>query len=141
MAPSEKQAAKELTRKLFWAVSSTFPSLTKQERSKTFSWAAEMADRIIDRCHPSLPPTVDNQLSDGYHGQAEGRGGGRYNPSLSRVARPLPPPNLAAWERNQEVMRQRAWAYVLKGRSEGAQLPIPVEVYREVGNGRSNSSS
>lgn len=140
MAPSNEQPAKQLARKLFWAVTSTFPSLTRQERSQTFTWAADMADRIITRCHPSLPPSVDNQSSDGYHGQAEGRGGGRYDPSTPGKVRRLPPPNMAAWELDQKAKRDRAWEYVLTGRKNGHQLPIPPKVYREVGNGRSNST-
>jgi len=141
MAPSDDDHVKQLTRKLFWAISSTIPQLTRQQKATTFTWAADMAERVIDRLHPSLPPTVDSVASTGYHGQAEGRGGGRNEPSHTKVTRPLPPPNMQAWERDQAVMRERAWAHVLKGRREGVQVPIPATVYREVTNGRSNSSS
>jgi len=140
MAASSDEHTKQLTRKLFWAVSSTFPQLTKQQKVSTFTWAADMAERILSRIHPSLPPSVDRDVSNGYHGQAEGRGGGRYDPSISRSVRHLPPPNMAAWEKQQAVLRARAWAYVLKGRENGHQLPIPASAYREVGHGSSNSS-
>ncbi len=127
--------SKQLTRKLYWAISSTCPHLTKQQKAATFSWAASMAERIIDRL-PSLPPSVDSASSNGYHGQAEGRGGGRNDPSIQRNVRSLPPPNMPAWERQQALMRERAWAHVLKGRSNGYQLPIPPEVFKEVGSGK-----
>jgi len=131
---------KQLARKLYWAVSSSIPNLSKQQRSSTFDWAKRMAERIVDDCHPSLPPPVDARSANGYTGQAEGRGGGRNRSSIQRSSRPPPPPEMPAWELAQAAMRGRAWAHVLKGRSEGDQLPFPPEVYREVGNGRSNSS-
>jgi len=141
MAPSkDADREKQLARKLFWAVSSTFPGMTKRQKASTFTWAAEMAERVIARVHPSHPPPVDTSTSNGYHGQADGRGGGRYDPSLPRAPRPLPPPTMASWDRQQKVMRDRAWAYVLTGRRNGDQLPVPADVYREVGNGRSNST-
>jgi len=141
MAPTQDDHAKELARKLYWAISSTFHGLTRQQKATTFTWAADMAERVISRIGPSLPPPVDTSTSDGYAGQAVGRGGGRNDSSLPRAARPLPPPNMPAWHRQQELMRQRAWAHVLKGKEAGRQLPIPRDVYREVGNGRSNSTS
>ncbi len=133
MAPSDNDHVKQLTRKLYWAISSTYPQLTREQKATTFTWAADMAERIMSRLVPSLPPSVDSGSSNGYHGQAVGRGGGRNDPSIQRPTRSLPPPNMPAWEREQAVMRDRAWAHVLKGRSNGAQLPIPAGVYREVG--------
>lgn len=140
MAHSGDKQAKELSRKLFWAISSTYPQLTREQKANTFTWAADMADRIISRLNPSLPPPVDTAPPDGYHGQAEGRGGGRNDPSIPRNVRPLPPPNMAAWARQQRTMRERAWDHVLKGRSNGHQMPIPGSAYREVGDGSSNST-
>ena len=141
MAPSGDDSAKQLTRKLYWAISSTYPRLSRQQKTATFTWAADMAERIIQRVDPSLPPAVDTPSSNGYHGQAEGRGGGRYDPSIQRGTPPLPPPNMQAWEQQQRVMRERAWAHVLAGRKTGTQLPIPDDVYREVGNGSTDSPS
>jgi len=140
MEPSDKELAKELTRKLYWALSSTL-DLTRQQRSTTFTWAAQMADRVLQRHLPSLPPPVDTASSNGYHGQAEGRGGGRNDPSISKDPGSLPPPNMAAWEVEQRKMRERAWAHVLKARNGGSQLPIPANVFREVGHGGVDSSS
>jgi len=139
MEPTEDHT-KELARKLYWAISSTLSGLSKQQRSDMFNWASRMADRIITDCHPSLPPTVDNRDSNGYHGQAVGRGGGRNNPSIPRASRPQPPPDLPAWERQQAAMRERAWAHVRGGRCTAQQLPIPGNVYREVGYGSSDSA-
>lgn len=140
MALPDDDHVKQLTRKLYWAISSTFPRLTREEKAKTFSWAAQMAERVIQRVHPSLPPPVDTAAHNGYHGQAEGRGGGRYDPSLPRRSRALPPPNMADWTLQQAAMRKRAWGHVMKGRAEEVQLPIPQDAYREVGNGRTDSS-
>lgn len=138
MAPTEKNDVKELTRKLYWAISSTLRNLDKQQRTDTFNWAARMAERIIADCVPSLPLPVDTGSRNRYAGQAEGRGGGRNNPSHTRGRTPSPPPDQEAWETAQAAMRRRAWVYVQRGRREGDQLPLPVEVYREVGNGSSN---
>ncbi len=139
MAPSDDSPQKQLTRKLYWAITSTFPKLSRADKAKTFTWAADMAERVIQRVHPSLPPAVDTNPQNGYAVQAEGRGGGRYDPSHTNGSRPLPPPSMPAWERQQAVMRERAWAHVMRGRKAGHQLPIPEAAYREVGNGRSNS--
>lgn len=139
MDASDHDYAKELTRKLYWAVSSTFP-LTKQQRATSFTWAADMADRMLKRLHPSHPLPVDKRPSNGYHGQADGRGGGRYKPSIQRGVPPQPLPNQAAWELDQAAKRKAAWAYVLATVPLDGQLPIPPEVFREVGNGRSNST-
>lgn len=141
MAPSQDDPTKELTRKLFWAISSSLPGLTRQQKASTFTWAADMAERVLTRIHPSLPPAVDSPSTNDYHGQAVGRGGGRNRSSLPSDVRLLPPPNMPAWERSQAAMRARAWAHVQKGRTNGHQLPIPDGVYREVGDGSSNSSS
>lgn len=142
MEPSETPLDKELARKLYWAVSSSFPKgLSRQQRASIFSWASELAGRIAAGSHPSLPPPVDKHRSSPYHGQAEGRGGGRNNPSLPRGVTPPPPPNMEAWERDQALLRVRAWAHVTEGRRNGAQIPIPEDVYREVGNGSSDSTS
>ena len=141
MAASESSDAKELTRKLFWAVSSTFPGLTKQEKAKTFSWAADLAERMIDRRPPSLSLPVDFGQKNGYHGQAVGRGGGKNRPSIQRSIPPPPPSDQPAWDRQQAGMRRKAWAYVLQGRAASRQLPIPKEAYREVGYGSSDSLS
>ena len=141
MAPSGDSHEKQLARKLYWAVTSTFPELKRADRTRTFTWAADMAARIIQRVGPSLPPSVDSDAQSNYHGQAEGRGGGRYDPSHTNGRRALPPPDMPDWERKQAAMRVRAWAHVSKARANGRQLPIPGDVYREVGNGRSNSPS
>jgi len=140
MAASEDPHQKELARKLYWAVSTTCKGMTKQQKASTFTWAADMAERILTRIGPSLPLPVDTEKAERYHGQAVGRGGGRNDPSILGTARPLPPPNMPAWERQQAAMRERAWAHVARGRSNGTQLPIPDSVYREVGNGSSNST-
>jgi len=134
MGSTDDNDAKELTRKLFWAVTSTIPRLSKGQRSSTFTWAANLAERILADCHPSLPPTVAKKGTKRYHGQAEGRGGGRINPSITRNG-PAPPSPIkqAEFEKRQVGMRERAWAYVLAGRVNGRQLPIPDEVYRDVG--------
>lgn len=139
MAPSEHDDVKELTRKLYWAVSSTL-RLTKRQKTTTFTWAADMAERICLRSHPSLPPSVDSDGLNGYHGQAEGRGGGRIRSSIQRSATRKPPlPDQAGWERRQQALRDRAWAYVL-GEPTASSSPIAAGVDREVGNGRSNST-
>lgn len=141
MAVSTDPDIRELTRKLYWSVSSTIPNLSKQQKSSTFTWAANLAERIMDNLRPSLPPAVDTKPSNGYHGQAEGRGGGRHDPSYTGKVRPLPPPNMPAWEKQQEALRVRAWAHVSKQRANALQLPIPDDVYREVGYGSSHSTS
>lgn len=140
MAPSDDSLEKQLTRKLYWAVSSSFKHLDRQQKASTFTWAADMAERIISRIGPSLPLPVDTDTGSSYHRQAEGRGGGRYDPSIPRTSRTLPPPNMPAWEAQQQAMRDRAWAYVSRGRETWRQLEIPESAYREVGNGRSNSA-
>jgi len=139
MEPSEDDLAKELTRKLFWAVSSTVRGLNKQQRTSTFNWASHLAGRIVSG-HPSLPPPVDSMEKNRYHGQAEGRGGGRNNLSLPKGATPPPPPDMEGWLRKQEEMRERAWSYVMRTKTWGVQLPIPEEAYREVKNGSRNST-
>lgn len=140
MEPSPHDPVKELTRKLYWAVTSTFPRMSKDQKRSTFGWAADMADRIATRTLAALPPSVDNNHRNSHTGQAVGRGGGRYNPSLPRSDRPPPPPNQEAWVLDQAAMREKAWAHVLEGRQAERQLPLPAECYREVGYGSTNST-
>lgn len=142
MAPSDQDHAKQLARKLYWAVSSTFPNLSKTDRSHTFTWAADMAAKILSRIDtdpPSLPPPVDSRNRNGYNGQAVGRGGGRNDPSSSRAVRSLPPPDMPAWKAQQAVMRERAWAHVLKGRLNGG--PFKTWDHSDEGEGSGSSNS
>lgn len=133
--------SKELTRKLFWAITSTFPNLAKGQRISTFSWAAQLADRIIDGRQPSLPLPVDSSPSNGYTGLAEGRGGGRKRPSSSSALSPSTAARLAAFRAEQAALTARAWAWVRRDEAAPRQLPIPESVYREVTYGSSDSSS
>lgn len=48
---------KELTRKLYWAVSSTIP-LTRELKASTFSWAADLAEKILKRAEIAPPPAI-----------------------------------------------------------------------------------
>lgn len=120
MAPSEHDLCKELTRKLYWAITSTITGLDRAGKATSFTWAADMAERIIARTHPSHPPPVDSGRSNGYTGLADGRGGGRVKPSLPRFSRSQPPPNQAVWEQQQAAMREKAWAYVMASRQNGS---------------------
>jgi len=140
MAAPQDPAVKELTRKLYWAVTSSITSLNKQQKGSTFNWAAHLAERILSSRVAFRPPSVDKSPLNVDNGQADGRGGGRYDPSHTKGRPPLPDPaKQQAWERDQEEKRRKAWEYVLQSR-EGVQLPIPSSAYREVTNGRSYSS-
>lgn len=141
MAAPDDKLVKELTRKLYWAVSSSIPTLTKQQKGSTFGWAANLAERILTSRVAFRPPSVDKSPINVDNEQADGRGGGRYTPSHTTGPRHLPnPPERLAWERDQAAKREKAWEHVARY-WEGEQLPIPSYVYREVSNGRSNSSS
>lgn len=137
MGSNDDEHVNQLARKLYWAVSSTFPQLSKYQRATTFTWAAHLAERILRTRSPSLPPPVDTSPITGYNGQAEGRGGGVDNPSIAGDISKLPPPDMEGWERLQAGLRRRAWAHVLKGRAAATELPIqleiPEDVYRRVG--------
>ncbi len=145
---------KELTRKLFWAVCSTFPHLSRDERSQTFSWAVGLADKIMARPSASRLsqahqnhtieaadefPWKDKRLK---MGRRKGGGGGRSHVSsvkegLSAATRL----KIAAHVLTDFKEQQRqAIHYMLTGQRRDAQLPIPSEVYREVGRGSSDSS-
>jgi len=125
MAPPEKDLAKELARKLHWAVTSTCPNLTRQQRSSTFTWAADLADKILSSRHPALPPPVDRERSNGYNGQAVGRGGGKNGPSIPGALPRPGPTRLEDFTRRRDLQRARAWAYVLKGREDAWKSPGP----------------
>ncbi len=124
---------KELTRKLFWAIISTFPDLSSEERTHTFTWAANMADKIMARpsASRSSPKTHQNTSSRGevgldarranrYARQAEGRGGGRLNVSSVKGRRSSQPSradaaaaHLPAFSAEQKAMKGRALAYMM----------------------------
>jgi len=140
MASPERDLAKELTRKLHWAVTSTIPHHTPEQRRSTFIWAANLAERLARR--PSLPPSVGQEAAKrvGLNGGREGRRA-RHIPSIQGAGKPPSPSGQQAWEAKQAAMRAKAWGYVLNGKVVQGQLPIPAEVYREVGtNGRTNST-
>ncbi len=146
---------RELTRKLHWAVTSTLPHLSREQRTAVFEWAADIAERLMARpsasrspkTHQMRPPprpkAVDAGRANRYAQQAEGRGGGRIGVSSVkrrhqssraplRVATPLP---------DFEAQKRAAIAYMRTGQAGERQLPIPPEVYREVGYGSTNSPS
>lgn len=135
---TDDDGLKELTRKLFWAIDSS-RKLTRSQKADCFKWAARLAERVIER-HPSHPPPVDTSKQSSYTGLADGRGGGRDKSSIQRPSRRSPPPDMPAWERRQAEMREKAWGYVDRAGMANGQYPIPSEVYREVSNGRSNST-
>ncbi len=141
MAAPEDKTVKELTRKLYWAVTSSIPSLNKQQKGSTFNWAAHLAERILSSRVAFRPPPVDKSPINVDNLQADGRGGGRYNSSHTK-GRPRPPnpAKQEAWELDQAEKRRKAWEYVLRSR-EGVQLPLPASACREVTNGRSNTAS
>lgn len=141
MATSTPDPAKELTRKLFWAVTSCFPRLDQQERRQTFNWAADLADRIIAARLPALPPSVDKRRHGRYAGLAEGRGGGRVRPSHTKESLTPDPARLAAFSAQQAAFRTRAWDYVHGTGSDGRQPPVPNAVEKEVDVGCTDSSS
>lgn len=91
---------KELTRKLYWAVSSTVP-LQNAQKASTFSWCAQLATRILSRVESIPPPalrsnqssrtSVDPKGKNGYASMAGGGAAGsldkrhRQGPSSKRM--------------------------------------------------------
>lgn len=57
---------KELTRKLYWAVSSTLP-LSRDQKKTSFTWAANLAERIAAAAAARPPPA---SRSNGLTGKA-----------------------------------------------------------------------
>jgi len=85
---------KELTRKLYWSVTSTIP-LNREQKKTTFGWACRLAGQLLERAaanpSPRLPSpngkggkleeTVAPATKKRYHGQA---GGGVAGSSIKR---------------------------------------------------------
>ena len=99
-------ATKELARKLYWAVTSTCP-MTQEQRSSTFAWAANLADKLTKRIIESPPPAA-RSLAGGkavameqkkrYAALAGGGAAGSLDQSRriapsSGLRGPLPPPS------------------------------------------------
>lgn len=53
-------AEKELTRKLYWAITSTL-SLTRPQKTSTFSWVADLAEKIVKRASAAPPPAARSE--------------------------------------------------------------------------------
>jgi len=128
--------AKELTRKLYWAVSSTI-TLTKESKASTFSWAADLAEKIVKRSNLAPPPAIRTRAqgvalgrSKRYTGLAGGGAAGRLDggeavsrPPLrpSRAASPtskrpaVTPAELEKFKDDQARMRAAAIRYMHDG--------------------------
>lgn len=55
---------KELTRKLYWAISSTIP-LNQAQKASTFKWCADLAERLLARGNLAPPPATRSQQLTG----------------------------------------------------------------------------
>lgn len=131
--------AKELTRKLFWAVTSSL-DLPPDARRTTFIWAADLAETILNRFLTS-PPTAsrpensheihtDRAGKNSHNGQAVGGEAGRNGsgstrslPTTLRPSRPppRPVPSLESQKRfasAQAHLRRRAREYVAGATAE-----------------------
>jgi len=132
---SETDSQKELTRKLFWAITSTIP-LLREQRQTTFSWACELADKLLARAAAAPPPASRFQGLTGkrlamerkkfYAAQAGGGAAGSSDAALhtsapsgtapSRRLHPSPQPSAgyAAFLAQDAAQRDRAVAYMVK---------------------------
>jgi len=111
---------KELTRKLFWAVTSTC-KLTRQQRSSTFTWAADLAEKILTRTETEQKDTgkplpsasrLDPGPKDRYAALAEGRGGGRVPSSLHSTEGGVRHTPSLPFLTTQAGLKSRALAYL-----------------------------
>jgi len=135
-------AEKELTRKLYWSITSTL-SLTPAQKKSTFSWVADFAEKVVSRHSVPPPPAsrpetrgsqkLASSRRNGYAALAGGgaagrldRGGRRPLPSKRTASKPTHPPEtdparLAAWAAAQASMRTRARKYMI---AENVRLGI-----------------
>jgi len=87
---------KELTRKLYWAVSSTIP-LDRDRKKSTFTWAADLAEKVLDRVENAPPPAIrpkdtgGKRLAMGRKDRYAALAGGGAAGSLDRAAAAVPP--------------------------------------------------
>jgi len=136
-------AEKELTRKLYWSITSTL-SLDRDQKRSTFGWVAELAVKIVARHGRPSPPAsrpgsnngrnVAMQRKDRYASLAGGGAAGRSDLATARElpserVRPKPASQpavttaqLAAFTARQAAMRKKAIAYMV---SENRRLGTP----------------
>ncbi len=130
---NETSAEKELTRKLYWAITSTI-SLTPEQKKTTFSWVCGFAEKLLERAAVSPPPAT---RSNGLRGKALAierkrcytaqAGGGVAGSSDQEPPRALPserttsrathltvvsPERLAAFRKQEAESKARAIAYL-----------------------------
>jgi len=129
-----ESAEKELTRKLYWTVSSTLP-LTREQKATTFTWAAHLAEQLVRRAVAAPPPASrpfkpsNAQQAAKLASRAKGRyaaqaGGGAADGLKGRRTVPpdegprerkaAPPPSAAFLER-QAALKARAIRYMKHG--------------------------
>jgi len=143
-----KDPLRELTRKLYWAVSSTIPLNTAQKKT-TFSWAADLADKLIARAAVLPPPAIRPQnlggkafamrKKSGYAAQAGGGAAGSLDRATSAalpsqlmrrgaVSHPLPTTqDMADFGEDQARMKAAAIVYMKGGVTGGSRNQQPAE--------------
>ncbi len=134
---------KELTRKLYWTVSSTLP-LTREQKKTTFTWAAHLAEQLVRRAAAAPPPAsrpispstaqrAQRLASGAKNRYAAQAGGGAADGKIGRrTVQPkpyqngrlaTPPLDQDSWDL-QVQMRERAILYMKNGSKSGATREV-----------------
>jgi len=126
MPSSQDGEVKELSRKLYWAITSTL-TLSRDQKHTTFSWCVRMAEGIIKR-HETPPPPASRKTEKGVPCDGGRRGGlGLVGPSPPGALSRPSPDRLAAFVVCQRGLHERARRHVDKMYGRNGKEPVQGE--------------